>query len=222
MKLKHKKIITFGILGALTMVMGFNCSQTGFKSEKDLAEFSSLSTKTADIPLGLLTSEQILKSMVSVTGVEHADDKLDSNDDDIMQTYAERNGSLPSTQGVEGINGPLLVSVSNIAGSVCAKLVNKEKNLQAANRIYFKEVDFSQGLSQFNLAVLNAVTPRMARSFWARELKVQEQSAINSIMLNDYITADTNTGGLTNTQKSELFAVSLCTAMLSTFDMLVY
>jgi hypothetical protein len=221
MKLKHKRFITFGFLGALTMVMGFNCSQTGFQSVGEVTEFSSLSTKTSEIPLGLLTSEQILKSMVSVTGVEHADDKLDSSDDVIMSTFIERNGSLPATQGIEGINGPLLVSTSNIAGSVCSKLVNKEKVLQSGSRIYFKEVDFTQGLSQFNANGLNVITARMARSFWARDLKVQEQSAINSIMLNDYINADTN-GGLTNAQKSELFATSLCTALLSSFDMLVY
>ncbi len=200
------------------VVLGFNCS--GFAPLDGGANSNGSSGRPdGSIPIALLSSEQILKTMLSATGTENAGSPTPA-DDLILKTYAERSGSLPSEQGISQATGPMLISVANLASAVCAKAVANDKAISEANadtRLFFREVDFSKGLSAQSSSSVVVAFDRLARNSWRRDTTPDEQSVI-ATMASEFSTG----ADMTAPEQTTLLAVSVCTAVLSSIDALTY
>jgi hypothetical protein len=222
----RNKITRFGITGAAlaaSAILGFNCSPFSSKQIPSAADLSSSGTGTTPDPqlsIALLSSEQILKAMISAAGIESAGTPT-ADDDLINTTYSTRAGSLPSDQNLKLATGPMLISVTNLASAVCAKAVNEEIALgqgQASSRNFFREMDFTQGLSAQPSNSVSLAFERLARNGWRREVTASEDASIVQFA-QEFSTAS---GNLTDPAQTRLLAVSVCTAVLSSIDALTY
>jgi hypothetical protein len=188
---------------------------------KNSGSLSSASVQQQQLPpVGLMSAEQILKSFVSVTGTQGTG--LDSTpaDDLIVSTYNTRSGSLPSVQTLDQTTGPMLISVTNIASSVCAKAVDSDiatGQAQAGQRLFFREMDFTKGISGQSANAITAGFGRLVRNAWRRDPSSTESATIASFVTDFSSGADMN-----DTAQTRLLAVSVCTAVLSSTDALTY
>lgn len=217
-KMRPMNVIYLGALLATSVVIGFNCS--GFQPlEQAGTQNLSSSAPEASIPIALLTSEQILKTMLSATGTENAGAPTPA-DDLILSTYNERSGSLPSDQSITQASAPMLMSVTNLASAVCAKAVANDVAVAEASRdsrMFFREFDFSQGLSGQNSAAVVAAFNRLARNSWRRDTTSAEQT-----MISDFASDFSTGANMTDTNQTRLLATSVCTVVLSSIDALTY
>ncbi len=210
--------VYLSVLLLASVVLGFNCS--GF-SPMDGASIGNNVSSVPDgsIPIALLSSEQIMKTMLSATGTENAGAPTPA-DDLIMKTYTERSGSLPSEQGLHQATGPMLISVANLASAVCAKAVANERAVSEAtrdSRLFFREFDFSKGLSAQTATATVMGFDRLARNSWRRDTTSEEQTLIMNLV-NEFSTGvDAN-----DPEQTSLLAISICTSVLSSIDALTY
>lgn len=212
-------------LGVMT-IYGFNCSQHGFVSESvDVSSTNSVfgSTEKAKPQYGIsvLSAEQLLRSMASVTGVKNITNLADQDDVLINNTFRQRSGALPVTKDLDVISGPMMVSIANLAGAVCVKMVKEEKaNTNASERRFFKEFDFTLGPNAISSSGFQSTAKRLARGFWGREATAEELSDISSVMLGDFVSGAA--ANRTATDRTQDLANGLCVAMLSSFDAIVH
>ncbi len=233
--IKHSNTIRWGAMAGFTLVFGFNCGRTGFQNLQNFEIHSALTSATSEkpeLPVMMLTSEQQFKNMLSVTGIESATTSgdLDSTsadtissardplDMEIAQSYETRKGSLPSVQDLSLMNGPQLVSTTNLSLSVCNKLYDRESNLAPESRNFFNEINLLATPDKISGAALDAASTRMSRSFWNRNIASDELAQIRQVMLSEYGSSPSDTP----INQTRLFLVGLCSAMLSSFDALVY
>ena len=170
--------------------------------------------------VGFMSSEQILKAMIATTGTEGLGDLTDPADDAIDKTYKERSGSLPSVQSLNQATGPTLISATNLASSVCAKAVDRDRatgDAQRDQRLFFREVDFSKGLNAQASDAVTASFGRLARNAWRRPSTAAEDN--NIITFAQEFSAGANA---TDPAQTRMLAVSICTAVLSSIDALTY
>ncbi len=221
------KRVKYGALSlamlSMTMLYGFNCSRSfvveDFKSNStgDEGVQSQLDSSKPDFGVSLLTAEQILKTMISVSGIETATDPENPLDRNITNMFSERSGAFPSNRDIDGITGPMMVAVVNLAGTVCDKVVAMEMaKTPASERRFFSAIDFSS-TAAVSSDQLNDVSARMARAFWSREIKPDEQSSIS----NELLGSVSGVPGFSGTEKRNL-AVAVCASMISSVDALVY
>ncbi len=215
-----RHLFAFGGLATVSCVIGFNCGRFEKHGGGGGGVASSASTtEEVQLPIALLSSEQIFKSMISVSGIVSADNSSDQADALIMSTYRDRSGTLPSGQDLRLMTAPMLVSVTNLASAICAKLVAQESAItDASSRLYFREFNFASGPSSVSDQALVAAAGRMARNFWRRDIKGEELDAVTSIMRTDFL-AEANGTAPAETRS---LAIGTCTAMLSSMDALVY
>ena len=216
-KKRVTSLVLAGVLVSFASVIGVNCS--GFAASSSFDSLNgSLGGEDKSIPVGFLSSEQILKSMISVAGVENLGDLTTSDDNDIDATYQLRKGSLPSVQDLSAATGPTLIAITNLAASVCNKAVNRDAGTSVgSDRLFFNEVDFSKGLSAQSATAFRGGFDRLARNAWRREANNEENDSIDAFV------SEFRTGSdLTSTAQTRLLAVSVCTAVLSSADALTY
>ncbi|HVK61602.1 MAG TPA: hypothetical protein VM432_08635 [Bdellovibrionales bacterium] len=217
-----EKVVRLAITGsvlAVSVVLGFNCAPfAGRQAPSEMASESPLGIEP-QLSVALMSSEQILKAMISATGTESlgaptADDEL------ISSTYTLRSGSLPSENSLKLATGPMLISVTNLASAVCNKAVNRDvatAEAQRASRLFFKEIDFSKGLSGQSSDSVTPAFERLARNAWRRDASNAEVDAIIEFAQEFSDGANAN-----DPQQTRLMAVSICTAVLSSIDALTY
>ncbi len=214
-----RHFLAFGALATVSCVIGFNCGRFEKHGSGAGVATSASTTDEVQLPIALLSAEQIFKSMISVSGVVSADDTSNPADELIISTYRNRSGTLPSGQDLRLMTAPMIVSVTNLASAICAKLVDQERaTVDESTRLYFKEFNFAAGPSSVSESALGAAAGRMARNFWRRDIKSEELDAVNSIMRTDFLAEATGTSSV----ETRNLAIGTCTAMLSSMDALVY
>lgn len=208
-------------LAVASVPLGFNCS--GY--QRDSSAFSSSSSSAIKdsvpaSPVAFMSAEQTLKTMISVTGTEGFGELTDPADAAIKQTYVDRNGSLPAAQDLGQATGPTLISATNLASSVCAKATDRDRatgESQRADRIFFKEIDFSKGLAEQSSDGVQLSFERFARNAWRRDVTQDEIEKMVSFA-QEFSTGASPTDPL----QTRLLAISICTAAISSIDALTY
>jgi len=222
LKYNPKKFTRFGVAGVLvsaSALLGFNCSGFG---TADMAALTSVMSKTEEtqVPVAVLSSEQLLKAMLSVTGTEGIEDNATAEDKLISSTYDERSGSLPSGQDLKLATGPMQISAANIASAVCAKAVDREREVAEdarERRLFFREMDFSKGLSAQNSNSVSMAFERLARNAWRRDVSDQE---VDQIV--EFAQEFSREASPTDVAQTRMLAISTCTAVLSSIDAITY
>ncbi|MES2856295.1 MAG: hypothetical protein V4692_10555 [Bdellovibrionota bacterium] len=225
MMLIKERVKRLGITGtvlAFSMILGFNCSPFVGRQMPSIEGSSvapGMNTEEPQLSVALLTSEQILKAMISATGTENSGEPT-AADELINTTYANRSGSFPSEQSLKQATGPMLISVTNLASAVCAKAVDRDiASGEGArdSRLFFREMDFSKGLGMQSSDSVSYGFERLARNAWRRDITPVEEDMINGFA------QEFSTGvSATDSQQTRLLAVSVCTAVLSSIDALTY
>lgn len=217
MKQRLKQIWIFAFIATLAWT-GVRCSQ--FRSGSASDSSSSLGAVDTLPPVGFLSADQMLKAMISTTGVEGLGELTDPADDLISTTYAERSGSLPSVQALDQATGPTLISITNLASTVCAKAVDRDRatgEAQRDDRLFFREMDFSKGLAAQSSDSVTGALERLSRNAWRRPSTVQEQEAIVAFAQEFALGASA-----TDAAQTRMLAISVCTAVLSSMDAMTY
>ncbi len=219
-----RSMMVWSVLAPLTMVLGFNCGKSGFR---EIEGFSNVGESEISLPFGLMNSEQLFKSMVQVTGIEAPEVEQQAAgpagtesigvrlDNEIVNVYNARKGSLPSQTDVENMNSPMMVAVTNLALSMCHKLVVTEAS---SSPRFFEGWGFAAGSPAVGADQVRVASAMMARSFWSRDITDEEQGHIQSIILGEYQSGLPSDGG----ERNLTTAVGLCASMLSSFDAVVY
>lgn len=218
MKQRLKQFSVFVFVAALAWTAA-RCSP--FRSNAS-GEASSSTLGTADSlpPVGFMSADQMLKAMISTTGVEGLGELTDPADDLISSTYAERSGSLPSVQAMDQATGPTLISVTNLASTVCAKAVDRDRatgEAQRDDRMFFREMDFSKGLAAQSSDSVTGAMERLSRNAWRRPSSAGEQEAMVAFA-QEFATGV----NATDAAQTRLLAISICTAVLSSMDAMTY
>jgi hypothetical protein len=209
-------VVLSGTLLITSALIGVNCS--GFKAAGDGSDaFNSLGAADKEMGVGFLSSDQMLKSMISVAGVESLGDVTTADDAAIDSTFTARSGSLPSVQNMTAATGPTLIAVTNLASTVCNKAVNNDIAAGSpTDRLFFEEVNFSGGLSQGAGAFLPGFE-RLARNAWRRDPSQDEVGFMQS-----FVTEFSDGANMSDAAQTKLLAVSICTSVLSSMDALTY
>ena len=202
--------ILLALMG-VSLMMGFqNCApgtlmtSTTSSSVFSVGDGSMDSTSNDKIAYQVNYSENILTSMLTVTGVTPNNTTLSS--------YNDKKTKISETGLANTITAPMWLAVTNLAGDVCRNLVTQEVALTSTNRSFFSQVDFTQGPSKVSASIQNDVIRRMARAYWGRNETVQELSLIKGATSSSF-TGVTDNGA--TTQNEMLF---ICAAMLASLD----
>ena len=137
---------------------------------------------------------QVLDSMVACTGLGTASTRATTE-------WQSRNQSLSEYGSATEVSGAMMMAVAAVAGEVCRDLVDKEKALPMNSRGIFTNVDLEK-TGSLTSSEIESGLEMLALSCWQRPSTLQEKQAVLSGIL-----------GLT--ASSDLGALSLCTAALS-------
>jgi hypothetical protein len=211
-------IVLSGMLG-ISVGLGFNCSRMKPGNFGNSSSESSL-TDAPPLGVGFLTSEQMIKAMISATGTEGFGELTDPADDLIFQTYNDKTGMLPSLQNLYQATGPTLIATTNLASTVCAKAVDRDRAIgdaRRSERLFFREMAFSTGLSGQNSDSVTLAFGRIARNAWRRDIDDTDLQAILTF-------AQEFSAGVSAADPAEtrMLAIGVCTAALSSIDALTY
>lgn len=198
---------------ALLFSIGFNCAVSKMVAIGTSSNESSSLEKSEDLPFALLNAEQALSSMLNVTGQVQPNQA-------IRNEFNIRNSSFSVDSYLSSMNAPMLLSATSLAGEVCNTLVAQERALAANARVFFTNVNFAAGPSQIQEAQYLNTLDRFSRKVWGRAL-ASEESELFSTFYADYLEsltmAERGQGAKTST-----FYMSVCSAMLSSFESLTF
>lgn len=146
--------------------------------------------------ISILYGDQLLYSFLSCTGVGTASTRT-------QQEFDTRRLALSEYGDLRDISPGNLMAIAAVAIEVCQDLVDKESPLVDAQRGIFPGINLAgAGLSNTDIDNISSL---LSLSCWQRQITASEQMDIrNSISSIN--------------QNSELQAVSLCTAMLSSLS----
>lgn len=212
-KWKRIAIAVAGLCGLSTL--SFNCAPSLFQS----ATFSSSGSTSlfstfskVDTPVSLMTGEQIYQSMLNVTGQTQAATATQEEE------YKSRINAFSQIDNLANMSSPMMLAASSLAGEVCSGLVAKEKALGASARRFFQAIDFSKKPSDNNLDGFLSSMDVFAVSAWGRHMNPDEQR-IFSEYFEEY---KANLTATNNAAQTDNLCISACSAVLSSFDALVY
>ena len=218
-----RMVATATVLAA-TLIGFQNCSG-GFSSLAPNLNPASASNNLPSLPLmpggeenyapspptnsyALLSSDQVLRSMMSVTGTGPAPN--------VNQEYSRQSPVLATDFKLSSVTPPMMIAITNLASAFCINELNIEKALPAAQRRFYGAVDFGQGVGAVTDAIFTQTAGQLAQSFWGRSLSTVE----TGILLdgrNDFISgfAANDLSSRLNTQNLMVYT---CSAMLASFD----
>lgn len=218
-QLKWKRIaaVTVGLVALSTM--SFNCSLRQFEAVSASSDLSSFDVTPGSFdkpvsPYALMTSEQTFQSMLNVTGQTASRTPAQVNE------YNLRTSSMSDNDSLATINAPLTMATTSLAGEVCNGLLAREKALASANRKFFSGIDFTKGVSQNSADAYAAAASSMGQAFYGRSLASAEQQVL--IAFYSEFVGSLTAAQLTAAAQTNNLYLSLCTAMLSSFDSINY
>lgn len=207
MKQNIKRNLFLSAMALTLMNLFMNCG--GFEtSGSSIAPGTTILSKAESQNYTVQSSEQLARSMASVTGVEY--------NSAILNEYNARKPLLSSDYTLESVTAPMLIAISNISSQFCNELLRKETPLDAEDRSFFANVNFGSGLNELTDSNYNAVLDIMSMKFWGRDLTAEERTIFNDTK-NEFIQAIPEAGRNATAQTRNLM-LSTCTVMLSSFD----
>jgi len=197
------------------VVTTFQACGPGILSKKESASNDGIFVQGPDATMqavdgaktsAVIHSENVLTSLVSVAGTGQPSNAT-------RNLYNTVRGMIPESGKVDSVNGPMMMAVTNLAGSVCWDLVLQEKAIaNVSQRRIFGQVDFTRGPASVSSAAHDDVIRRLARSAWGRNESDEERSLIKSAVTSGFTSATA-----ADTDRAMLFT---CTAILSSQDSL--
>lgn len=125
--------------------------------------------------LGLKNFRELPASYNEVTGIPLNNPQVDI----VLKKVLSQ---LPLKGVVEEMSSPLILSVTELAGTFCAEMLAVESPKSPAERKLFRDVDFKMGPKQFTPAVTSAVLNELANAFWGRDVEATEMTAFQAII----------------------------------------
>ena len=156
---------------------------------------------------------QLRVQMSQATGISYTTDKV---------VQAQYNSVMPllSLDGqVTGVNPPMLLAVTALAGSYCSELVASEKSKAAQKQplTFFTGVNFNaSSTSSVTPAMYNQIFSNYASNFYGRAITASEAQILMQAV-NDTINASDASGQSAQQLIMNALTVS-CTAALSSID----
>jgi hypothetical protein len=211
-KWKSISVIVAGMAGLSTL--SFNCAPSLFQSAtySSSSRFSPFSLDNIQSKYSLLTAEQSYKTMLNVTDQDFTINGNQQNE------YNARFNSLGSTNNLGNLTGSLLLGTTSLAGEICNGLVQKEKALTADARRFFKGINFAVTPANNTAQAFLSSVDVLAVSAWGRNINPEEQ-ALFAQFFEDF---KANLKTTNNAQQTDNLCISACSAVLSSFDALVY
>lgn len=217
MILNIKNLLRLAIFGAVLLVFfvtGFNCSASKMHSLLGNGTLESNSTSKAEnLPYALLNGEQALSSMLNVTEQTQV-----SNG--VRNEYNVRNSAFSVNSYLSSMNAPMLLSATSLAGEVCNSLVARERGLAVDQRLFFNSVNFTVGPSQIQSADYENTVSVFANKVWGRNPSSAERDLFNDYY-SDFL-LNLSAAEKTQNAKTAALYMSVCAAVLSSFDALTY
>ena len=215
-----KSIVTSLIL--LTLVFAYNACSRGFTpafSPSDSSNLSSFGPPAVatlgggnaienKLSLSLQTSEQIFASSLSLTNI--------LADSAITNEYNLRSALFSSGYDLNMVTTPMWMGITNVNSVVCQRLVTKEAGLVAAQRVFFKSIDFSKPVNQVTDALFLTSAEAFSVNAFGRNLYLEEQNALIGSKV-EFVSA-VLPGDVANVQQTKNLMLYLCTAMISTVE----
>jgi hypothetical protein len=174
----------------------------------------SISTSKAEnLPYALLNAEQALSSMLNVTEQPQANTA-------VRNEFNIRNSAFSVNSYLASMNAPMLLSATSLAGEVCNSLIARERPLAGPQRLFFEGVNFAAGPAQINGPDYASVVQVFSQKVWGRSLASEEAEFFNQYY-TDFM-ATLTTAERTQAAKTSAFYLSVCAAVLSSFDSLTF
>ncbi len=230
--LKESKFRTLRNFGIITFIFGglslysFNCAPPSFQiadngslqmsSTGDIVpvDSSGVLSTTIQAPQALLTSEQVYESLMNLTGQKST---VTSSQ---LKEFSARSGSLPMEPSLDKINAPMLMALTSFSGEVCNGLVQQEKNLATDQRKFFQSINMGTAISNVTDANYQDALNKMSQAFMGRDL-TSDELALFSQFKTDFI-AGIPSNQTTSSTQTQYLMMSVCAAMLSSFDVYTY
>lgn len=219
-----KKLIFLAPL--LVLLLSYqNCGK--FVAENpEMADFSSLDQSIdykMENPVALLTFEQILKSMSSLTNVPitpsyAANEKGEAYpvEREVVRVYKLYKSAFAEDFNTSSITAPMLVGITNLAGAFCAEMIEIEKSKNANDRNVFKEFDFTKTLSSQSEKEYLSIINSLSWTFWGRAITREEQS--HFLDFRNTFMSDSSAAELNSTKSAQDLLHSVCTPMLASTE----
>ena len=202
------------------LAVGFNnCAPSGGGGGGSLDSASvgqpapEVDSEKLGIPIALLSAEQTLQSMLSVTNTPVASAAT-------LSEYNDRYGALAAGNDLSMANGPLMIGSTSLAGEVCNNMLTQEKAAAAANRNFYGSVNFAAGINSIDDLAFRSSIRGMARSFWGRNETMEEFTLL--LQYKDDFAAALTATARTQAASTSNVLQALCAAMLSSLDSISY
>ncbi|MFS4460494.1 hypothetical protein [Bdellovibrio sp. HCB2-146] len=202
------------------LAVGFNnCAPSGGGDSGSVDSASvgqpapEVDSEKLGIPIALLSAEQTLQSMLSVTNTSTASAAT-------LTEYNDRYGALAAGNDLSMANGPLMIGATSLAGEVCNNMITQEKAAATASRNFYGSVNFAAGISSLDDLAFRSSIRGMARSFWGRNETMEEYTLLLQYK-NDF-SAALAANARTQAASTSNVLLALCAAMLSSLDSISY
>lgn len=215
------QILALTAVLAIGIVSGFNCARQPFSVYNDFSsgniddlDFEDLDDSRVPpakpgVSTALLMTEQVYYSMLAATGVQ-------SPSSTVRNSYEAKKALFAEVGKVQGLNAPMLMSIANLAGEICAQAVTQEKALAANQRQLFGALDFSRGPASITQTNLGSTIESLSRSMWGR-LPTDDDAQGLADLFAGHVSALTQAQSQDRNQ-TDLVAIALCTAALASQD----
>lgn len=209
------------ILGGMVSVATFytNCSPSSFQAAHSTHQSSTGfgCTKCFDkpaSPITMMTSFQIFSTMLNVTEQNGNVDPQGS----LKREYDARSGSLADNDNIAGVNAPLQMAATAVAGEVCNSLLTREQALGINGRKFFNGVNFGANLAGNTSSAYASSTEAMAQAYWGRSMTPDEMKIMNDFYADFVSSFGTQGAAAEQVRATRKLYLSACSAMLSSFD----
>lgn len=155
--------------------------------------------------VAVLHSGQVLKTMMSLTGVDVPSAAT-------VAMYDLKKTTFSESGRANSMNAPIVMALASVGGEICNDLIVQEKAKPAADRRIYPQVNFGSGPTSFSNAGRADSIRRLARSFWGRNETDTELQILQSAL------AEAVSAGGTAARDTEVVALYLCSAMIASLD----
>lgn len=114
----------------------------------------------------------------------------------VIQTVLKKVQSrLPQKGDIEEMSSPMVLAAFELAGSYCSAFLDAEAAMPAAERLIFKDVDFTTTPKQFTPSVQKALLSELAGNFWFRPPSETEAQELDTFFSDIKALAGASTAG---------------------------
>ncbi len=203
------KILTFTLIALAMTLVYQNCSRlSSSQSSSQSSWVEESEVNVTSVPYALLSSEQVLRSMASVT-----DTPVNGT---ITNEYNRGQSVLAGGFDLKMVTSPMLMATTNLASTFCNETLNKEIARPVDQRKLFRNIDFTKSAFVLTDANYQSTLQFLSSAFWGRALSENELEILLSAK-GEFMTPLTD-AEQKQTASSKNLMLYTCTAMLSSFD----